>query len=87
MERPNPISSGSSTCMYLAAGRPILQLGLTVLPTEAVAQTNFKAQQQGAARHKNVGNRQKGNVVLSAIAMNGDAGMLNALLDAAVKSL
>jgi hypothetical protein len=87
MERPNPVSSGSSTCMYLSAGRPILQLGLTVMETEAVAQTNFKAQQQAAATHKNVGSRQKGNVVLSAIAMNRDAGMLNALLDAAAKNL
>jgi hypothetical protein len=73
--------------MYLSAGRPILQLGLTVMETEAVAQTTFKTQQQAAATHKNVGSRQKGNVVLSAIAMNGDAGMLNALLDAAAKNL
>jgi len=87
MERPNPVSSASSTCMYLAAGRPILQLGLTVMQTEAVAQTTFKTQQQAAATHKNVGSRQKGNVVLSAISMNGDASMLNALLDAAVKNL
>ena len=86
-ERPNPISSGSSVCMYSSAGRPILQLGLTVMETEAVAQTTFKTQQQAAATHKNVGSRQKGNVVLSAIAMNGDAGMLNALLDAAAKNL
>jgi hypothetical protein len=86
-ERPSPISSGSSVCMYLSAGRPILQLGLSVMETEAVAQTTFKAQQQAAATHKNVGSRQKGNVVLSAIAMNGDAGMLNALLDAAAKNL
>jgi hypothetical protein len=87
MERPNPISSGSSTCMYLSGRRPILQLGLTVMATEAVAQTSFKNQQQGAATHKNVGSRQKGNVVLSAITMNGDTSMLNALLDAAAKNL
>jgi hypothetical protein len=87
MERPNPISSGSSLCWYSSAGRPILQLALTVMATEAVAQTSFKNQQQAAATHKNVGSRQKGNVILSAITMNGDGGMLNALLDAAAKNL
>jgi hypothetical protein len=77
----------NSVCMYLSGGRPILQLGLNVMETEGVARTVFKMQQQAAAEHKNVGSRQKGNVVLSAITMNGDVGMLNALLNAAVKSL
>src|ERR1700737_1643825 len=50
----------NSVCMYLSAGRPILQLGLNVMETEGVAQTVFKTQQQAAAAHKNVGSRQKG---------------------------
>ena len=85
--RPSPVSAGSSVCMYLAGGRPIAQLGLTVAANEAVAAQSFKAQQQAAARHKNVGNRQKGNIILSGITMNGDTQQLNRLLDAAAKNL
>jgi hypothetical protein len=85
--RPSPISAGSSVCMYLSGGRPIIQLGLTVAANEAVATQTFKAQQQATARHKNVANRQKGNIILSAITMNGDTQLLNRLLDAALKNL
>lgn len=73
--------------MYLAGGRPIAQMGLTVMATEAVAVQTFKTQEQVSAQHKNVANRQKGKIVLSGITMNGDTGQLNALLDAAVKNL
>jgi hypothetical protein len=86
-ERPSAISPASSVCMYMVGQRPIVQLGLTVMETEAVAAQNFKIQQKAAAAHKNVANRQKGNVVLSAITMNGDASKLNGLLDAAADNL
>ncbi|MDP9105241.1 MAG: hypothetical protein M3N49_04830 [Candidatus Eremiobacteraeota bacterium] len=84
---PSPISAGSSVCMYLSGGRPIVQLGLTVAANEAVAAQVLKQQQQAAARHKNVGNRQKGNIILSGITMSGDTQQLNRLLDAASKNL
>jgi hypothetical protein len=86
-DRPSPISAGSSVCLYMVGQRPIVQLGLTVMETEAVAVQNFKMQQQVASTHKNVANRQKGNVVLSAITMNGDSSKLSAMLDAAAKNL
>ena len=85
--RPSPISAGSSVCMYLSGRRPIVQLGLTVAASEAVATQLFKAQAQAAARHKNVANRQKGNIILSGITMDGDTQQLNRLLDAAAKNL
>lgn len=85
--RPSPISAGSTVCMYLSGGRPIVQLGLTVAASEAVATQIFKAQEQATVRHKNVGNRQKGNIILSGITMDGDTQQLKRLLDAAAKNL
>ena len=85
--RPSPISAGSSVCMYLSGDQPIVQLGLTVAANEAVAAQSFRAQQQGAAGHKNVASRQKGNIILSGITMDGDTRQLNRLLDAAAKNL
>ena len=76
-----------SVCMYMAGGRPIVQLGLQVMQTEAVATQVFRLAQQGSSAHKNTANRQKGNTVLSAITMNGDSSKLNGLLDAAAKNL
>lgn len=87
VDRPNPVSAGSSTCMYISGRRPIMQLALTVAESQPVAQTMFKLHQHAEAGHKNIGSRQKGNIVLSAIAMNGDGSMLDALLDAAAKNL
>ena len=87
VDRPNPISAGSSTCMYMVGGRPVMQLAITVMQSEGVAQVNYRNQQHAAATHKNVGSRQKGNLVLSAITMNGDVSKMNALLDVAVKSI
>ena len=87
MARPSPISAGSSVCMYMAGRRPIAQLGLTVAANEAVASQQFKMQQQVSAQHKNVGNRQKGNILISGITMNGNTQQLNLLLDAAAKNL
>ncbi|MDB5070079.1 MAG: hypothetical protein JWM87_1190 [Candidatus Eremiobacteraeota bacterium] len=86
VDRPSPISNGSSICMYMGAGRPVMQLAVTVMQTAGVAQANYAAQQRMAATHKNVGSRQKGNLVIAAIAMGGDSSKLNALLDAAVKN-
>ena len=74
-------------CVYQAAGRAIAQLGITVMESEAVAVQNFKTQEQVSAQHKNVGNRQKGNVVISGITMNGDTKQLNELLNAAARNL
>ncbi len=85
--RPSPISSGSTVCMYMVAGKPVAQIGLTIMESEAVAVQSFKTQQLASAQHKNVASRQKGNIVLSGITMNGDSAQLNALLDAAVKNL
>ncbi len=85
--RPSPISGGSSVCMYLSGGRPIVQLGLTIAASDAVAAQVFKAQEQAAVRHKNVGNRHKGNIILSGITMDGDTQQLKRLLDAAAKNL
>jgi hypothetical protein len=87
MARPSPISAGSSVCIYSAAGGPVAQLGLTVAATAAVASQLFKAQQQVSAEHKNVANRQKGNILISGITMNGDVQLLNRLVDAATKNL
>ena len=87
MARPSPISAGSSICIYSAAGRPIAQLALTVAANEAVASQQFKMQQQVAAQHRNVANRQKGNILISGITMNGDTQLLNRLVDAATKNL
>ena len=85
--RPSPISAGSSVCMYLSGGRPIAQLGLTIAANEAIATQLFKAQQQATVRHTNVSNRQKGNILLSGITMNGNTQQLKQLLDAAAKHL
>ncbi len=78
---------GSSVCMYLAGGRPIAQLGLTVAANDTIAARLFKARQLGSAGHRNVGDRQKGNILISGITMNGDTQQLNRLLDAAAKNL
>jgi hypothetical protein len=59
---PSPVGIGSSLCYYAAGGRPIVQVALTVMPTEAVAAQNFKMQQQTSSRHSNVASRQKGNM-------------------------
>ncbi len=80
-------AGGSSVCLYRAGARMIAQFGLTVAENEAVATQIFKQQQQAAVRHTNIANRQKGNIVLSGITMNGDAQLLNRLLDAAAKNL
>ncbi len=85
--RPSQISEGSSACMYLVAGRPVAQLGLTIMESDAVAQQTVMTQQRAASRHKNVANRQKANIVLSGITMNGNVAQLNALLDAAANNL
>jgi hypothetical protein len=84
---PSPVSPDSSLCYYTAGGRRIVQVALTVMQTEAVAARIYKQQQQASSRHPNVAARQKGNVVLSAITMNGDGSKLGALLDAAAKNL
>jgi hypothetical protein len=84
---PSPVGVGSSVCFYAAAGRPVVQVALTVMETEAVAVRNYAMQQRTISQHPNVAGRQKGNIVLSAISMNGDNSRLNALLDAAAKNL
>jgi hypothetical protein len=84
---PSPLPNGSSLCYYTAGGRKIVQVALTVMQTEAVAARQFQMQQQTASRHPNAVARQKGNIVLSAITMNGDNSKLGALLDAAAKNL
>jgi hypothetical protein len=76
----------ATVCMY-GAGRPILQLGVVPMATEAVAAQNVKIQELHAAEHRQVVSKQKGNVVLTAISMNGDTTKLAALLDAAAKNL
>jgi hypothetical protein len=86
-DNPSPISAGSSMCLYTVGGRAVMQLAVTVMQTEAVAQANAAAHQQMAATHKNTGSRQKGNLVISAIAMDGDPSKVNAFLDLAVKNL
>jgi hypothetical protein len=86
--RPVPISAGSSVCVYMTGGRPIVQLGLTVMASDAVAEQMFKIQQQTSSQHPNVASRRKGNIVLSAITIHfTDARKLGALLDAAAKNL
>jgi hypothetical protein len=57
------------------------------METEAAAAKMYAMQQQSGSRHPNTAARQKGNIVLAAIAMNGDNSKLGALLDAAVKNL
>lgn len=84
---PSPITRGNSVCVYSAGGRPIAQLGVIVAANEAVASQQFKMQQQASAGHKNVAIRQKGNILISGITMNGNTQQLNLLLDAATKNL
>lgn len=86
VDRPNPLSAGGSMCVYMAGGEPIVQLAITVAQSEGAAQALYRAQQRGTATEKNAGNRQKRNLVLSAITMSGDSSRLNALVDLAVKS-
>ena len=83
---PSNVTPGGSVCLY-AAGRPFFQLGISVMENEAVAKRNVSLEQQAGSAHRNVRSRQKGNLVLSGITMSGDAGKMDALLDAAVKNL
>ena len=85
--RPNAVSPGSSVCVYMTGGRPIVQLGLTVMGSDAGAEMMFKMQQESSAAHPNTAGRRKGKILLSAITMNHDNSKLGALLDAAVKNL
>ena len=85
--RPNAVSPGSSVCVYMTGGRPIVQLGLTVMGSDAGAEMMFKMQQETNAGHPNLAGRRKGKILLSAITMNHDNSKLRALLNAAVKNL
>jgi hypothetical protein len=87
MSRPSPISAGSTICVYSSGGEAIMQMGVTVMETAAIAKMNFKMYQQPGVTSKDTGNRQKRNYLISAITMNGDRSKLDALLDAAVKNL
>jgi hypothetical protein len=86
--RPDPVSAGSSLCVYSAGGHPIVQLGLTVMASDASAAEMFKMAQDAHSGRANLAGRRKGNIILSGIAVNhAQAAKLGALLDAAVKNL
>jgi hypothetical protein len=84
---PSPASMGSSLCYYTAGSERIVQVALTNMQTEAVATKIYKIKQQSSSQHPGMVSRQKGKIILSAVAMNGDNSKLNALLDAAAKNL
>jgi hypothetical protein len=82
-----PLGMPNATVCLYGAGRPILQLGVVFMSSEAAAAQNVKVQDLHAAEHRQVAVKQKGNAVLTAIAMNGDTTKLATLLDAAAKNL
>jgi hypothetical protein len=50
----------ATVCSY-EAGRPILQLGIVFMETEAVAAQNVKVHELHAAAHRQVALKQRGN--------------------------
>jgi hypothetical protein len=82
---PSPASMGSSLCYYTAGSERIVQVALTNMQTEAVATKISKIKAQ--SKHPGMAYRQKGSIILAAVAMNGDDSKLGALVDAAAKNL